>query len=52
MAWTFKPKTKKYKITGSSKKAQILIYHTHSQEGFADTGGNKKKSIYLDYCLK
>ena len=36
---------KKYVIEGDGRKPQILIYHTHSQEGFCDTKGKREKSI-------
>ena len=32
-------------IKGSSDKPQILVYHTHSQEAFADSGNDKNKTI-------
>lgn len=36
---------KKFKIKGSNKKPQILIYHTHSQEAFSNSSGNKDTTI-------
>lgn len=36
---------KKFKIKGSSKKPQILIYHTHSQEEFSNSTGDSGTTI-------
>lgn len=35
----------KFKIKGSNKKPQILIYHTHSQEEFSNSNGNASTTI-------
>lgn len=35
----------KFKIKGSNKKPQILIYHTHSQEEFKNSNGNDLTTI-------
>lgn len=35
----------KFKIKGSNKKPQILIYHTHSQEEFRNSNGNDSTTI-------
>lgn len=35
----------KFKIEGSNDKPQILIYHTHSQEKFADSKSGSSQSI-------
>ncbi len=37
--------TEKFKIKGNSKKPQILIYHTHSQEDFSNSNGNEATTI-------
>lgn len=47
----------KFKIKGSNKKPQILIYHTHSQEEFKNSNGNDATTIigvgeYLAKVLK
>lgn len=36
---------KKFKIKGSKKKPQVLIYHTHSQEGFSNSTKDKNTTI-------
>lgn len=36
---------KEFKITGKNKKPQILIYHTHSQEGFSNSTSDDSTSI-------
>lgn len=36
---------KKFKIKGNGKKPQILIYHTHSQEEFSNSTGDKGTTI-------
>lgn len=36
---------KKFKIKGTNKKPQILIYHTHSQEGFCDSTSDESTTI-------
>lgn len=36
---------KKFKIKGNSKKPQILIYHTHSQEEFCNSTGDTSTTI-------
>lgn len=43
-----------FKIEGNNNKPQILIYHTHSQEEFADTGSSDNKTIVQvgDYLAK
>lgn len=35
----------KFEIEGNNKKPQILIYHTHSQEEFSNSTGDKSTSI-------
>ena len=35
----------KFEIEGNNKKPQILIYHTHSQEEFSNSTGDKATSI-------
>ncbi len=37
--------SEKFRIKGSSKKPQILIYHTHSQEEFCNSNGNESTTI-------
>jgi stage II sporulation protein P len=37
--------SEKFKISGSNKKPQILIYHTHSQEEFCNSNGNTSTTI-------
>lgn len=36
---------KKFEITGKNKKPQILIYHTHSQEGFSNSTNDASTNI-------
>ncbi len=35
----------KFKIKGSNDKPQILVYHTHSQEAFSNSTGDKNTTI-------